>query len=269
VPKPTVESHQELGTLKQLDWSEPISQRVTIMRILASFVIALLLTVASAQTGAGDHLAAARDLVSRVDLDHTHYEHGQGTVTWSGPPSSYTDCSGFVDHLLMHAYGYSADDFKRWFGSRRPSAKRYYEAVVEQTGFTRLACVTDLRPGDFIVITYLKRTDNTGHIMLVDRVPERETTRRETTRFGDPHGDAWLVRVIDSSESGHGPMDSRHKRGLNGRDHDGLGQGVLKLYADPQGHITGFSWSALSSSRFIGPDEEPVAFGRLVPGYKP
>jgi hypothetical protein len=240
------------------------------MRASATFVLVLLLTVsAAAHAGVGDHLAAARELVAHLDLEHTHYEHGQGTVTWAGVPSSYTDCSGFVDHLLMHAYGYGADDFHRWFGSKRPTAKRYYEAVAEQTGFIRLDRVTDLQPGDFIAVKYLKRSDNTGHIMLVDRAPEREPAHHGKARPDEAHGEAWLVTVIDSSESGHGPTDTRHKRGPDGHDHDGVGRGVLRLFADDQGHLTGFSWSALASSAFRGPDEEPVALGRLVPSYKP
>ena len=105
--------------------------------------------------------------------------------------------------------------------------------------------------------------------MLVDRPPERETSHSGKSRPGDSHGEAWLVTVIDSSESGHGPTDTRHKKGPDGRDHDGVGRGVLRLFADEQGRINGFSWSALASSAFRGPEEEPVALGRLVAGYKP
>ena len=203
----------------------------------------------------------------RVDLAHTSYEHGPGTVTWDGTASSYTDCSGLVDHLLMHSYGYTPDDFKRWYGSHRPSARRYYQAIEEQSGFQRIDRVTDLRPGDFIAVKYLHRTDDTGHIMMVDHAPERAVSRSASASRG--HGEAWLVAIIDSSESGHGPTDTRHKRGADGRDHDGLGRGVLRLYADAQGRVTGFSWSALDNSQFRGPDDEPVALGRLVPGFRP
>jgi hypothetical protein len=241
--------------------------------VLRTLFVAGAMALSSASLGvapaSGDHLSAARDLVSRIDLSHTSYEHGQGTVTWSSVPSSYTDCSGFVDHLLMHSYDYSPDDFKRWFGSHRPSARRYYEAIVEQTGFKHLDRVMELRPGDFIAVKYLTRTDETGHIMLVDQSPERASQSKAQSRTGETHGEAWLVQVIDSSESGHGPTDTRHKRGADGRDHDGLGRGVLRLYTDAQGHITGFSWSALANSAFRGPDEEVVALGRLVPGYRP
>ena len=244
--------------------------RGTLFRDLVAFgAIALSGASFAATSTAGDHLSAARDLVSRIDLAHTSYEHGQGTVTWSDPPSSYTDCSGFVDHLLMHTYSYSPEDFKRWFDSHRPSAKRYYDAIVEQTGFKRIDRITDLRPGDFIAVKYLTRTDDTGHIMLVDQAPERAGRSTGSTRMANQKGEAWLVQVIDSSESGHGPTDTRHKRGADGRDHDGLGRGVLQLYADAQGRVTGFSWSAAANSTFRGPDDEPVALGRLVPGYRP
>jgi len=218
----------------------------------------------AALPAANDCLANARDLVARLDLANTSYEHGQGTVVWTGTVASYTDCSGFIDHLLMHSYGYTPEDFKRWFGSHRPSAKRYYEAIEEQTGFRHLGRITEPRPGDFIAVNYLKRRDETGHIMLVDQVPARAGSG-----FRDPHGDAWLVTVIDSSESGHGPTDTRHWRGPNGRDHDGLGRGILRVYADPLGRINGFSWSTAANSTFRGPDEEPLVLARLVAGYRP
>ncbi|MFT3880967.1 MAG: hypothetical protein QM703_15055 [Gemmatales bacterium] len=70
--------------------------------------------------------------------------------------------------------------------------------------------------------------------------------------------------MIDSSQSGHGNTDTRHHKGKDGKDHDGLGQGVLRLYTDKQGHVAGFSWSTLGASKFIEPAEEQVAIGRLA-----
>jgi hypothetical protein len=238
-------------------------------RALLASAFALSSVCHAAAPVAGDHLSVARELVSNIDLRNTSYEHGQGTVSWTGTLSSNTDCSGFVDHLLMHTYHYGPDDFSRWFGTRRPSAKRYYDAIIEQTGFRRIDRVTDLKPGDFIAVKYLARTDNTGHIMLVDQPPQRAGRDAQSSRDAVAPGDAWLVPVIDSSETGHGPTDTRHKRGADGHDHDGLGRGVLRLYTDRDGRVIGFSWSALKSSEFRGPDTEPVALGRLVPGYNP
>ena len=208
---------------------------------------------------------AAEQLIRELDLSNTDYAHGQGSVTWNGTVASHTDCSGYIDHLLMHVDGYSFDDFKRWFGSRRPTAARYHDAIAERRGFAPVSAVGELQPGDVIAIKYLTRRDNTGHIMMVVEPPRRLTA----TAMSVAETTQWAVTVIDSAESGHGPSDTRHKRAANGRDHDGLGRGVVRLYADRQGNVAGFSWSTLKASRFIGPEDEHVALGRFLSGYKP
>jgi hypothetical protein len=79
----------------------------------------------------------------------------------------------------------------------------------------------------------------------------------------------WTVTVIDSSESGHGATDTRYQHGQGGRDHDGLGKGVIRLYARPDGTVAGFTWSTFMNSAFKGPDTEPVALGRLIDHFQP
>ncbi len=211
------------------------------------------------------HVVSAVRLVEQLDLDNTDYAHGQGSVTWTGTVASHTDCSGFIDHLLMHDDGLTPEDFKRWFGSRKPSAARYHDAIVEGRGFTRLTSVADLRAGDLIAIKYLTRHDNTGHIMLLV-----EPARRMNPVPPYVDGTAqWSVTVIDSSESGHGSADTRHKRGPGGRDHEGLGRGVFRLYAGAQGEVAGFTWSTAKISRFVTPEDEHLVFGRFIPGFRP
>jgi hypothetical protein len=242
---------------------------VTLARPLRGLACALLL--ASAGTGsalaapADGHVATALDLVAHLDLANTDYAHGQGSVTWTGTVASHTDCSGFIDHLLMHDDGLTPDDFKRWFGSKRPTAARYHDAIVEGRGFTPLATVGALRPGDLIAIKYLTRHDNTGHIMLVVEAPGRMNPV-------PPYVDGttqWSVAVVDSSESGHGTTDTRHQRGEGGHDHDGLGRGVFRLYTDAGGSVTGFAWSTSKASRFVAPEDEHLVLGRLTPGFRP
>lgn len=220
---------------------------------------------ASAQDAAATHVATASRLVDALDLANTNYEHGRGSVTWDGVVASHTDCSGFIDHLLMHDDGYTVDDFKRWFGSRRPNAAQYHDAMVDGKGFVQLASVSALKPGDLIAVKYLSRKDNTGHIMLVAEAPR-------SISGAPPFVDAttqWAVTVIDSSESGHGPTDTRYKRGRGGRDHDGLGRGVFRLYAGAQGEVVGFAWSTTKLSRFVAPPDEHVVLARPVPGFRP
>jgi hypothetical protein len=246
--------------------TEPNASRPHRFGLLAAVFTALLLAsvVASAQERDA-HVSAALSLVDHLDLANTDYEHGQGSVTWTGTVASHTDCSGFIDHLLMHGDGLTQEDFKRWFGTKRPTAERYHDAIVESRGFAALARVQDLRPGDLIAIKYFTRHDNTGHIMLVVEAPERMNAT-------PPYVDGttqWSVAVVDSSESGHGTTDTRHKRGAGGRDHDGLGRGIFRLYADSLGVVKGFAWSTSKASRFVAPEDEHLVLGRLVPGFHP
>jgi hypothetical protein len=219
----------------------------------------------AAEIRPGPHVATALDLVDHLDLANTDYAHGQGSVSWNGVLASHTDCSGFIDHLLMHDDGLTRDDFKHWLGTKRPTADRYHDAIAEGRGFTALPAVRELRPGDLIAIKYLTRHDNTGHIMLVVQAPQRMTPE-------PPYVDGttqWSVTVVDSSESGHGTSDTRHKRGEGGRDHDGLGRGVFRLYADATGGVAGFAWSTTKASRFVAPQDEHVVLGRFVAGFHP
>jgi hypothetical protein len=212
-----------------------------------------------------EHVKAAEALVDKLDLADTDYAHGQGSVNWSAPVASHTDCSGFIDHLLMHVDSYTPDDFKRWFGTRRPTAERYHDAIVEGKGFLPIASVADLRAGDVIAIKYLTRHDNTGHIMLVVDAPQRMSATLPVVG----NTTQWAVTVIDSSESGHGTTDTRHKRGADGRDHDGLGRGVARLYTGLRNEIVGFAWSTTKASKFVAPEDEHVVLGRFIPGYRP
>ena len=211
------------------------------------------------------HLAAAIDLLGRLDLENTSYRHGNPQVTWQGVCQSHTDCSGFLDALLMHCYGYGRDDFKGWFDSKRPSARRYHDAIVGERGFREIRLLSEALPGDILAVKYMNRTDSTGHVMLVSDRPRRIAPEEPVVA----QTEQWEVPVIDSSHSGHGPTDTRHGRGPNGKDHDGLGSGVFRIYSDPEGRVAGFSWSATRASKFVAPDDEHLAIGRLIPGFKP
>ena len=211
------------------------------------------------------HVASAQHLVDQLALADTDYAHGRGSVSWTAPVASHTDCSGFIDHLLMHDDGRTPADFQRWFGTRRPTAERYHDAIVDGRGFTQVPSIAALQPGDLIAVKYLTRHDNTGHIMLVVDAPQRLSPAPAyvdgTTQ--------WAVTVVDSSMSGHGPTDTRHKRGADGRDHDGLGRGVVRLYGSTNGEVAGFAWSTLKVSRFVAPADEHVVLGRFLPGFRP
>lgn len=97
---------------------------------------------------AARHVDAARRLVQGLALEHTNYEHGQGSIRWDGTLASHTDCSGFIDHLLMQDDGYDVADFKRWFRSRRPTAARDHDVIEQGRGLPTIRNVGAMRPGD-------------------------------------------------------------------------------------------------------------------------
>ena len=198
-------------------------------------------------------------------LENTSYRHGEPEVTWQGSCQSHADCSGFLDALLMHSYGYSRDDFKRWFDSHRPSARRYHDAIVEQRGFQQIEHLAEVQPGDVLAVKYLHRSDNTGHVMLVADPPHRIAPRRPVVR-APTSGKcrSSTVRVLATAR----PTPAI-TAGADGKDHDGLGRGVLRVYSDSQGQVVGFSWSTAKASKFVAPDDEHLVIGRLIPGFKP
>ena len=136
---------------------------------------------------------------------------------------------------------------------------------VAKTGFTPVDLVKDVLPGHLLAIKYFLRKDNTGHIMIASDPPQK-------MRAVEPivlDTEQWQFKVIDSSKSGHGKSDTRHAKGMDGRDHDGLGEGVFRIYANKEGKIAGFSWSTLTVSKVKMPDDEHLVVGRLKAGFKP
>src|SRR5579871_4072103 len=211
------------------------------------------------------HLVEAKALVAKLNLQNTSYEHGKGSIQWDAPCESHTDCSGFVDALLTHAYGFSDSDLKHWFSvKRRPRAEDYHAVIVKQHGFQHIPHVQDAHPGDFLAVEYREPdAKNTGHIMLVVDRPRRINPSKPLVAGTEQ----WEVTIIDSSSSGHGPSDTRSLG--QGKSHAGLGQGILRLYTDSAGAVLGYSWSTLGGSAFKDQNLHHLVIGRLDPHFKP
>jgi hypothetical protein len=237
-------------------------------RTLASFACLLLLLVFSgfvaAQTKAEKTpLYWAQMLVSGLRPENTSYQHKQGFIKWKGENGvteyeSRTDCSGFLNFLLERSYALTPDDFEKWLGKRRPLAVEYFEAISQQQNFRRIQNIKDVRPDDIIAVRYPPGTnENTGHIMLVAEAP----VHRKSTKPEVDGTDQWEVSIIDSSESGHGKTDTRHKP--DATFWQGVGQGVLRLYTKPSGEIVGYTWSTLSGLEHFYSTYRQLFIGRL------
>jgi hypothetical protein len=205
----------------------------------------------------------ARVLVSELQPSDTSYQHHQDFVKWKGVNGaagyeSRTDCSGLLNALLERAYGLTPDDFESLLGKRRPLAVEYFEAILQQKNFHQIKSERDVRPGDVIAIRYPPGTnENTGHILLVAGLPVPHKASKPEVEGTEQ----WEVSVIDSSESGHGKTDTRHKP--DGKFGQGVGQGILRLYTRPGGEIVGYTWSTFVISDYYDQTTRQLVIGRL------
>ena len=209
------------------------------------------------------HLDLARVLVRELRPENTSYQHKQGYIVWKGENGadayqSHVDCSGLLNVLFERAYGITPNDFEKWLGKRRPLASEYFNAINQQQNFRAITSIKNVRPGDIIAIRYPPGTnENTGHIMIVNDVP----TSRKPSKPEVEGTEQWEVSVIDSSESGHGKMDTRRKP--DGSFGDGVGQGILRIYSNRNGEIVGYTWSTFAVSDYYDQNTRGLVIGRL------
>jgi hypothetical protein len=226
-----------------------------------------------AQNGEGDslrqiprHLEAARALVNDLQgVDKNVYGGGRRRIDWEpGHCSARTVCSSFITLLFQHTYQWDDEAVRSWLHSADPEADAYYDAVADHHGFRRIRRVDDLRPGDLLAIKYTDHhvssngVVNTGHVMLVDAAP-RLLSGKEPFVTGTRQ---YAVTIIDSSASGHGPADTRHRP--DGGFTGGIGRGIMRLYTDEDGVMIGYTWSESRKSQYYTGPARELAAGRLL-----
>lgn len=229
----------------------------------ATLALAALLSSkpAAATPPAPDHLEWAEDLVIHVAPEDNTYGSSPSYVFWAGVggATQYENrsvCSTFVTIVLKQAYGYTNDDFQGWFGSSSPTAAAYHDTIVDGIGFDRITVVSEIAAGDIVAIRYPEGLPVTGHIATArgPATPRVATDPLVTNTF------QFELPVVDSSSTGHGPTDTRK---LETGWHTGAGFGVMRLYADAQAEIVGYSWSTSSASTYHDLSERHLVVGRL------
>jgi len=212
------------------------------------------------------HLELARTLLSNVSSGDTSYTH-RGRIKWEGDPlvlryEAHTDCSGLINDILNRAQSPSIDRLNAM--GTHPKAKDYYNLISRQDGFTRIDSLSEVLPGDIIAVKYLPghappNDIGTGHVMLVDESPVPRDADTQPLVAGTRQ---WEVTVIDSSKSPHGKHDSRQKG--EGSKRNGLGRGIVRLYANEHKQLMGYSWSTARFSSFYDASTRPVIIGRPI-----
>lgn len=216
----------------------------------------------SARSQSSTHLYELSLLVNNTLPENTSYQHKPTIVSWgSDTHNAYicqTDCSELISSLLMHTYTWTRDDLQAKIGKKRPYARDYFRAIVDEQYFERVRHIQDVAPGDFIAVTYPLGFDDTGHIMVVHSKP----IQRVATPPLISERNQWDVEVIDCTKKGHGLHDSR--RIGKGVYRPGIGKGFIRLYTTRAGDITGYTWSTSSTSIYNSNNEHPLAIGRLI-----
>ena len=210
----------------------------------------------------GEPLVWARRLVAGVTPETNLYASRPTVVTWAGvngatETRNRSVCSALIAHLMMQAYGYRAADFASWLGGRFPRAAGFHDAIAGGHGFDRVTKVGDIEPGDVLAIKYAPGSHPTGHVLLAASSP----VKRSPTAPLVPDTVQYELSIIDSSQTGHGPNDTRHY--AKGKFHSGVGEGLFRLYANRSGAIVGYSWSVTKASEFYAPSERDLVIGRL------
>lgn len=209
-----------------------------------------------------NHFLWAADIVTHIAPENNEYG-SPSYVLWA-----YVDgqleyknrslCTTFVTQVLKQAYGITNADLSLWFGSTSPNVARYHSTIVNEIGFDRVETVDDIKEGDILVIKYPEGSGSTGHVALAAGA----ATFRSAIYPVIAGTYQYELPVMDSSSSGHGMTDTRRRP--DGTWHQGVGKGVMRLYANSAGAIVGHSWSFQAGSTYYPKTERDLVIGRLA-----
>ena len=238
--------------------STPTQSLLVLTAILSSFLWA-----AAARSADPEHLYWASLEAANVAPQNNTYDSSPSYVHWAGVGgySSYENrskCASFLTSVLMQSYGWTSTDFKTWMSSTSPTADKYYAAINQQNGFSIVGNVSNILPGDVIAIMYPSGSTVTGHVMVAGSVATPRTSSSPVIEGTYQYE----IQVIDSSQSGHGPTDTRLKG--DGTWQPGAGIGVSRLYVDSSGALVGYTWSTYGNSQFYDLATRPIIVGRLL-----
>lgn len=195
------------------------------------------------------HASWAEILIANVTPVNNDYGSSPSYIDWQGYDGAqtyvnHTKCASFVTQVLQHSYQWNNSDFSAWFGSTSPNAARYHDTIEAENGFTRITQIDNIKPGDILAAKYLSGSSASGHVMIAKTSP---TLRTASAPLANGTTQYELV-VMDSSSSHHGENDTRKM--LDGTWDDGVGMGVIRLYADNNGDVIGYTWSTSKYSTY-------------------
>jgi hypothetical protein len=243
-------------------WSNVFFYR-PFLQTLALVGASLWLTLSAVPASASPaHVLWAEEIALNVTPENNEYGSNPTFLTWPGVQNvtiytNRTKCASFVTHVLKQAYGWNNTDVHTRFDSSTPDAATYHDAIQAGKYFLEIQHVKDIQVGDIIAIKYPPNPDATGHVMIASNTP----VQRRVTKPVVAGTTQYAIEVIDSSQSGHGPTDTRLMR--NDTWDEGAGIGILRLYADNTGAIVGYTWSTYNNSDYYDQTTRHLTVGRL------
>jgi hypothetical protein len=234
--------------------------KVFYVRIMASILSLFLLN--GTVNAAADHLYWAEKIAANVTPDKNMYASDPSYITWPdangvGDYVNRSKCASFVTLVLMHANKWPSSYFIDWMSSISPTANTYYDTIKLQKRFVSIVNVNEIQAGDIVAIKYPRGSAVTGHMMIANA-----TATRRASSLPLVNGTyQYELKVIDSSQSGHGTTDTRLK--ADGSYVQGAGIGVFRLYTDTKGVIVGHTWSTHSKSQYYDIKSRPIIIGRI------
>lgn len=210
------------------------------------------------------HLNWGNTLVSELTPEHNEYASSPSYIHFAGQ-GSYTItenrslCSSFITELFKFSYNLTDSYFYQWTGSSSPDAALYHDLIVSGNGFTSIESILNVQPGDIMSIKYNDGTTTaTGHSMVVSGFPKL----RSPTNPIVSGTIQYEIPVIDSSKSGHGPLDTRLMP--DGTWDSGAGEGVFRVYVNPQSFaVVGHTWSTYNGTYYTQ-NARHLAVGRFI-----
>lgn len=234
----------------------------TLKKTLNMGLVILGFLAAPADANPPAHLTWAEAIVQNVTPEYNEYGTNPNYIYWAGVNGAMTyenrtQCSSFVTRVLKQAYGLSDNDFLAWMGAKSPQAAAYHDTIQAGINFIAIENVNDIQAGDIIAVKYPAGLSSTGHVMMArGKAVARNATSplvRNTVQYE--------IQIIDSSQSGHGPFDTRLQ--ADGSWDTGVGMGIFRLYADMTGNIQGYTWSTYSNSVYYSQSIRHLVVGRL------
>ncbi|NIA09466.1 MAG: hypothetical protein GWP10_07005 [Nitrospiraceae bacterium] len=213
------------------------------------------------------------------NLKHTGYTN-HNYIREDEIGAMFTDCSGFVGHVLKQVSEKHYDELPRMeckgcqerlrCPCNYPLAADYYDHFVkmstepdEKWCWQRVEHIKDAQPGDVIAYKYdpEEGKSTTGHVMIIYSTPKRSNCS-DTNQY--------YVQVVDSADSGHyndtrngeGPYSGKYKyKAWEIEKPSGLGIGTMWFNTGSKPY---YRWSSCSGTKHYA----NIAIGRPVECYQ-